>query len=212
MPNILGYALRFLLILPAIVMHEVAHGFVANMLGDPTAKRAGRLTLNPVKHIDPFGTLLLPAMLLLASGGSMAFGYAKPVPVNPGFFRNYRTGFFLTAIAGPGTNLLLAAIAALFVRLLGGEGLAAYIFYSFGLMNLVLMFFNLIPIPPLDGSRVIPLFLSDSAMRTYAQAERYGFGILLLLLWGFPALFGVDPLGAYLEWTVVPLLNLLTGV
>jgi Zn-dependent protease len=203
------YAAMFLLILPAIVLHEASHGYVAYLLGDPTAKRAGRLTLNPLKHIDPVGTLLLPAVLILLAG--TAFGYAKPVPVNPRYFKNYRVGFFLSSIAGPVTNLLLATVSGLGVRLLGGSGFFSELLTIFASVNLVLMFFNLIPLPPLDGSRVIPLFLSDAGMRTYAQAERYGFGILMLILWGFPYLLHVDPLGWYLGVTVDPLLRLLTG-
>lgn len=209
---LVSYFARFLLILPAIVLHEVSHGYVAYLLGDPTAKRAGRLTLNPVKHIDPFGTLLLPAVLLLLTQGQAAFGYAKPVPVNPRFFKNYRVGFFITSIAGPATNLVLAALSGVVVRLVGVDGVVGYLFYYFALMNLVLVFFNLIPIPPLDGSRIIPLFLTDRGMQTYARIEQYGFGILMVLLWGVPYLFHVDPLGIYLQYTVYPLVRLLTGV
>lgn len=179
-------------------------------MGDPTAKRAGRLTLNPLKHIDPFGTIILPALLIILAGAG--FGYAKPVPVNPHYFKNYRVGFFITSIAGPATNLVLAMLSGLGIRLLGVEGLPGTLLYFFASANLVLVFFNLIPIPPLDGSRVIPLFLSDSGMRTYAQIEQYGFGILMLLLWGVPALLRVDPLGIYLDFTVEPLLRLLTGL
>jgi Zn-dependent protease len=209
---LLGYAFRFAMILPAIVLHEVSHGYAAYRLGDPTAKNAGRLTLNPLKHIDPFGTLLLPALLLFVSGGRAAFGYAKPVPVNPNYFANYRTGFFLTALAGPTTNLLLAAVSGLAFRLLGGDGLLALLLLYFAQMNLVLMFFNLIPIPPLDGSRVIPLFLSDAGMRTYAKVEQYGFGILMIVLWVVPSVLRIDPIGIYFDYTVYPLMRLFAGV
>ncbi len=217
MSGLLLPILQFLLILPAIVLHEVSHGFVAYRLGDPTAKQAGRLTLNPIKHIDLFGTLLLPAFLLLASGGKFSFGYAKPVPVNPHFFKNYRTGFFLTGIAGPTTNLLLATASGVLVRVLGADSFVGVVFYYFAYMNLVLMFFNLIPLPPLDGSRIIPLFLSDAGMRTYARVEQYGFGLLLLLLWGVPTLtrmMGIpfDPMDVYFSYTVDKLMPLLTGV
>jgi Zn-dependent protease len=204
-----NYALRFLLILPAIVLHEVSHGYVAYLLGDPTAKRAGRLTLNPIKHIDPFGTLLLPAILILVSGAG--FGYAKPVPVNPNYFKNYRVGFFITSIAGPTTNLLLAAISGVSVRFVGTSSLFGLLLLYFSSANLVLLFFNLIPIPPLDGSRVIPLFLTDSGMRTYARIEQYGFGILLLVVFVVPQIFRVDPLEIYFNLTVDPLLRLFVG-
>jgi Zn-dependent protease len=202
----------FALILPAIILHEVSHGYVAFRLGDPTAKRAGRLTLNPIKHIDPFGTLLLPALLILVSG--VGFGWAKPVPVNPHFFKDYRKGMFLTGIAGPTTNIVLAVLAGLVFRLVGGNGLFGWLCYVFASGNLVLVFFNLIPIPPLDGSRVIPLFLSDAGMQTYHQVERYGFAILMVVLWGIPTLTNgaLDPIDTYFRLTVDPLLSLLTGV
>lgn len=212
MSQLLQYALMFALILPAIILHEVSHGYVAFLLGDPTAKNAGRLSLNPLKHIDPFGTIILPALLILVSG--RAFGWAKPVPINPNYFKDYRRGMFLTGIAGPTTNIILAAAAGLGVRLIGAYGFLGGLFYFFASANLVLVFFNLIPIPPLDGSRVIPLFLSDSAMHTYHQVERYGFFILMVVLWGIPQLTGgaFNPVDTYFAYTVDPLLELLTGV
>jgi Zn-dependent protease len=205
-------AIEFVLLLPAIIVHEVSHGWVAFLLGDSTAKDRGRLSLNPLKHIDPFGTILLPLILLAASGGQAAFGYAKPVPINPYRFKSYRTGMFLTGIAGPTSNLAMAAIAGVIVRIFGLTGWVTLAVYYFALVNLVLLFFNLIPIPPLDGSRVLPLFLSDSAIRTYHQIERYGFVILLAILWIVPAVFHVDPIRGYLGATVDRILPLLTGV
>lgn len=217
MSQFLIYALEFLLVLPAIILHEVSHGYVAYLLGDTTAKDRGRLSLNPVKHVDPWGTLAMPALLLLMTRGQAAFGYAKPVPINPNRFRDYRVGMFLTGIAGPCTNLALAIVSGLLVRFLnplsGGIALdytVTGLFY-FCLINLSLMMFNLIPIPPLDGSRVLPLFLSNQALRTYHQIERYGFAILLAVLWFVPQIFHVDPIGAYLSFTVEPLLRLLVG-
>jgi Zn-dependent protease len=205
-------AIEFALLLPAIIVHEVSHGWVAFLLGDPTAKQHGRLSLNPLKHIDPFGTILLPVLLLVASNGQAAFGYAKPVPINPYRFKNYRTGMFLTGIAGPASNVAMALGSGVIVRIFGLTSWVTLAVYYFALVNLVLLFFNLIPIPPLDGSRVLPLFLSDSGLRTYHQIERYGFIILLAILWGVPALFHVDPIGAYLGATVEKILPLLTGV
>jgi len=220
--------LRFALIIPAIVLHEVAHGYVAYRLGDTTAKDAGRLTLNPLKHIDVFGTLILPAILIAVSG--VGFGYAKPVPINPYRFRDYRKGLFLTGIAGPTTNLALAAISGLLFRLFTPDQLLsvfaanlvpadmtatttiALVLWMFASVNLVLLFFNLIPIPPLDGSRVIPLFLSDAGMRAYHKVEQYGFVILLGLLWVVPTFSGVDPISVYFRYTVVPMQLLLTGL
>jgi Zn-dependent protease len=203
----------FIVAIPAIVFHEVAHGYVANRLGDPTAKVVGRLSLNPLKHVDLFGTILMPAMLALA--GLPVFGYAKPVPIDPRNFKNMRWGMLWTGLAGPATNLVLAASAGLVVRVLGVLGLtgSAYgsaltlVLYLFADINLVLMFFNLIPIPPFDGSRVLPVFLSDSAMRVYARVEQYGFFIILALLY-----VGQGIVGAYFEFSVNPLLRLFTGV
>lgn len=205
-------AMEFALLLPAIIVHEVSHGWVAYLLGDPTAKNRGRLSLNPVRHIDLWGTVLLPALLLFASGGRAAFGYAKPVPINPYNFKDYRRGMFLTGIAGPASNLLMAIVAGLLLRIFGLTSWVMLALYYFALVNLTLLFFNLIPIPPLDGSRVLPLFLSDRAMQTYHQVERYGFVILLAVLWIVPQVLNVDPIGAYLGATVQRLMPLLTGI
>lgn len=217
--ELLVRGVMFALVLPAIVLHEVSHGYVAYLLGDTTAKDRGRLSLNPLKHIDPFGTILLPLLMVAIFG--FGFGYAKPVPINPYRFRNYRTGMFLTGIAGPSANLLLAAIAGLAFRLAGGAavidatgaiGWIAYALYLFCLMNLTLMFFNLIPLPPLDGSRVLPLFLSDRAMRSYAKWEQYGFMILFAVIFFAPRILGFDPIDAYFNVTVEPLLRLFTSL
>lgn len=208
--------LMFLLLLPAIVFHEVAHGYMAYLLGDTTAKDRGRLTLNPLKHIDPFGTILLPILMIAMFG--FGFGYAKPVPINPHRFKDYRKGLFLTGIAGPAANLALAIVAALVVRALEGLGIDAspvggivtYGFFLFAYMNVMLMFFNLIPLPPLDGSRILPLFLNDRGMVTYGKFEQYGFIIIFAILWLGPR-FNIDPIGSYFRYTVVPLMNLLVG-
>ena len=214
MSDLLQQILIFAVAVPAIVLHEVSHGYVAHLLGDPTAKERGRLSLNPIKHVDPFGTLLLPAMLALV-GSPVVIGYAKPVPINPRYFRNYRMGMLLTGLAGPATNLVMAIVSGLVIRLLDATGASAFtavgyavlVLYFFALINLVLMFFNLIPIPPFDGSRIIPIFLSDRGLRAYAQIERYGFLIIFALLF-----LGKGLLSGYFELTVYPLLRLLTGV
>ena len=222
---LLQLILSFAIIVPAIVFHEVAHGYAALALGDDTAKRAKRLSLNPLKHIDPFGTVLLPLLLLATSGGQFAFGYAKPVPVNPSYFRpdvDRRWGMFLVALAGPGTNLALALVGSVLFWILyfvaAATG-AASVWLQFFVMlsvrfislNLVLMFFNLIPIPPLDGSRVLPLILPAKARPFIYQMERYGFPILFGILFLIPMFFRVNPLNWYFGVTVDPLLNLLTG-
>ena len=219
-PNFISDLIIGLLVtIPAIVFHEVAHGYAAYLLGDPTAKMQRRLSLNPVRHVDPFGTILLPIILLAMSGGRFAFGYAKPVPIDPRRFRDYRQGMFLTGIAGPATNLLLAAFAGVMVRLAlvlpasPAVGLLFEFMFRFALINLVLMFFNLLPIPPLDGSRVLPLFLSDRALMAYHRFERYGLLIVFLLIWGIPMVFpSIDPVGAYLGVTAYPILSLFTGL
>jgi len=202
------------LLLPSITFHEYMHGYAAYKLGDPTAKNAGRLSLNPLRHIDPFGTVLLP--LLLWAGGGPIFGYARPVPVNPRYFKDIRKGDLITGVAGPAANLVLAFFGAALVWAsdpFQGESLVALIVYVIGYglvqVNLVLMFFNLIPIPPLDGSSIVPIFLSDSALRTWYNIQRYSFGVLLVLLWVVPMVTNINPIGAYFQFTVYPVMEFL---
>jgi len=209
--------LWLILLLPSITFHEYMHGYAAYRLGDPTAKNAGRLTLNPLAHIDPFGTVLLP--LLLAFSGGPVFGYAKPVPVNPNHFADIRKGDLITGVAGPFANLLLAAFGAglswlaLPIASLASAEVAQWVFLV-GVMlvrtNLVLMFFNLLPIPPLDGSSIVPLFLPDSALHGWYRMQQYSFGILLVLMVAVPAVTNWSPLGWYLSVTVEPLMRLFT--
>lgn len=224
MSNIWIRVLELAMFVPAIVLHEVSHGYVSYKLGDPTAKMRGRLSLNPIKHIDPFGTIILPLLLWIA--GAPIFGFAKPVPIDPRYYRDYRKGMFLTGLAGPATNLTLALLAGLATRALALGTLATgtqaaphvtvvgwvwYALYYFAQLNLVLMFFNLIPMPPLDGSRVLPLFLSDAALAKYHQFERYGILVFFVVVLLLPDYLGIDPLGWYFNVTVVPLLRLFTG-
>lgn len=180
-------------ILAAVILHEVAHGYVASRLGDQTAAQAGRLTLNPFAHVDLFGTIILP-LLLLFGGAPFLFGYAKPVPVNFLNLRNPRKGMVLVALAGPVTNLLLAGASALAYRLIpGGEtpeaGLLAtnllFLKTMAGVsvfMNVGLAVFNLLPVPPLDGGRVATGLLPRAPALVLARLEPYGMLIILMLL------------------------------
>ncbi|MCX8007367.1 MAG: site-2 protease family protein [Coriobacteriia bacterium] len=214
--DLASIAIRFALVVPAIVFHEVAHGYSALALGDTTAKDAGRLSLNPLKHIDPFGTVLLPLLMTATLG--FGFGYAKPVPVNPWRFRgDRRVGMALTGVAGPAANLAMALVSALIVRALGWlvgpvADLAWTAAYAFCMVNLALMLFNLVPIPPFDGSRLLLPFLSQRGLAVYRDMERYGFVIIIALLWLPERLLGVDLFGIYLNATLVPLMRALTGV
>ncbi|MGA3352454.1 MAG: site-2 protease family protein [Acidimicrobiales bacterium] len=174
-----------LVFLPAVILHEVSHGVVALWCGDDTAKRAGRLTLNPIKHIDPVGTILVPVVLALTHGP--IFGWAKPVPVNVGRLRHPRNQSVLVALAGPTTNVILAAIAGVAMHELlvhVQTGLVFQVVYEFGIVNVILAVFNLIPIPPLDGSALVERLLPASALPTYYQV-RMGFMVLILLLFFF---------------------------
>ena len=168
----------------AVTFHEAAHGFVAYRFGDDTAARAGRMTLNPLSHIDPFGTVLLPALLFMASG--FLFGYAKPVPVNFGRLRHPRRDMVLVALAGPGMNVLLAIVSALLfyaVALVPAGGVQwteANLVHSIQL-NAVLCVFNMLPFPPLDGGRVAVGILPRFLALPLARVEPYGMMILMLL-------------------------------
>jgi len=185
-----------------IVTHELAHGWMAYMLGDSTAKYAGRLTLNPLAHLDPVGTVLLPAILLI-SGSPVIFGWAKPVPVNPYNFENPRKGMLLTSLAGPGANFALAVLfAAVFKTGIFPPHSLPWVFLLYGiLISLVLGVFNLIPIPPLDGGGIMAAVLPPEISERYMRVERYGFLILIGLLY----------LGLF-DRVILPLVSALTAV
>jgi Zn-dependent protease len=182
----------------AIVFHEVAHGYVARVFGDPTADQLGRLTLNPIRHVDPIGTVVLPMILAIAH--APIFGWAKPVPVDAMRLRNPRRDMMLVALAGPATNFVLATFAALslgaFVGLHGGipaqgapHTVAGFVFdslYSFVLVNVFLGVFNLIPLPPFDGGHVVQGLLPRAAAIHYSKLARFGFPLLLFLLFVLP--------------------------
>ncbi len=177
---------RILILMFSIVLHEIAHGWTALRLGDPTAKDRGRLTLNPISHVDPIGTILVPLMSHFLGG--FLFGWAKPVPVDPRYFKNPAKGMAIVGIAGPITNIILALIAAILFRVVFLFDLDASPFLVHALVyavaiNIVLATFNMVPIPPLDGSRVIIPFIPREAARVYYQLEPYGFYILVALLY-----------------------------
>ena len=195
----------------AIVFHEVAHGWTARALGDPTAANLGRLSLNPFKHVDPFGTIILPGMLKLA--GLPMFGYAKPVPVIKGRLRNPRRDMMIVAAAGPGSNLVMGVIGAvllgLYIRSLGGfavgldlerDFLAANLF-NFILLNVFLALFNLLPIPPFDGGHIVEGLLPAEAARKYAGLHNKAMLIAILLIVVVPY---VAPSLNVVSWLVVP--------
>ena len=206
------------LVMLSVVLHEIAHGWAAYRLGDPTAKQAGRLTLNPLVHLDPFGSVLLPLMLAIVGGP--VFAFAKPVPYNPRNLRHPVRDEVLVALAGPFCNLLQALVGALLFRVLystwtGDLGVSYYVLSgltSYIYVNLTLMFFNLIPLPPLDGSAIVSPLLKGDARVAYYKVQRYAMPILLILLWVLPYVLRFDPLGVYLNATAGNLYNVLLGV
>jgi len=186
-----------------VILHEYMHGRVADWRGDRTARTAGRLTLNPIPHIDPFGTILLPLGLLLISRGQFAFGYAKPVPVNP-FFLKRRSDMVLVALAGPLTNFSVAIaitligmvvhLAGVPTTTVGAAGVTTIselfsLFYYAMLINVWLGIFNLIPVPPLDGSHILEYYLPSQAQATYERIAPFGFIIVFGFLWLTGSLF-----------------------
>jgi Zn-dependent protease len=181
--------LWFVTLVVAIILHEISHGVVALWFGDDTARRAGRLTLNPIPHIDPFGSIILPALGALT--GFPVLAWAKPVPVNPAKLRNSRAHMLLVALAGPATNFALMLVAAVATRaLLAGHTygsiddlpLVAQLLFLFAIVNLFLGLFNLLPIPPLDGSALLERALPARYLETWYQFRPYGILVLFLLV------------------------------
>ena len=188
--EILGLILIILIFLFSVVMHEVAHGEAAYYLGDPTAKYAGRLTLNPIKHLDPIGSIVVPGFLILASmatGTGLIFGWAKPVPINPRNFRDQKYGAAKVGLAGPLANIALAVVFGMLLRFapLGMDNFSESLILVFGYIvwvNLLLAVFNLLPIPPLDGSHILFAFLPYSMENLKIVLTQYGFFILLFII------------------------------
>jgi len=184
----LEYIFLILILILSIVIHEVSHGAMANHLGDPTAKYAGRLTLNPIKHLDPIGSVILPIFLVIMAklmGGGIIFGWAKPVPINPYNFRDQKYGSAKVALAGPGANFAIALVFGLTLRFFpqlaiipGLVLIFSYIVY----INILLAVFNLLPIPPLDGSHILFTFLPPGKENLKIFLQRYGFFILIFII------------------------------
>ena len=188
----MGYAIFFPILLMSIVIHEVAHAWQARREGDYTADQLGRITLNPIPHLDPIGSVLLPAILILSNAPGF-FGWAKPVPVNPANFRQYRAGDIRVSLAGIVSNLGLAALFTLLgaaIAAVGGandfSGILLFVCQMTVYVNLALAFFNLIPIPPLDGSHVVYQLLPPRLAEAYQSAGRWGFLIILVLVFFLP--------------------------
>jgi len=205
----LSFLRQLIVVIPGlylgVVLHEVAHGYIAFKSGDPTARNLGRLTLNPIAHIDIFGSILLPVLLILLRSG-IVFGYAKPVPINPGYFRSFRKGIRYSSLAGPLTNIivafLLGCLYGLFIYILktvnfvlidtsslsgtsfGQQAVAILnqIFINAIYINIFLAIFNLIPIPPLDGANILATFLPGEAMYKYLSIGRFGFIFIFIIL------------------------------
>lgn len=212
--TVLIYALPVLF---AITVHEAAHGYVARWFGDNTAYMMGRVTLNPVKHIDPIGTILMPLMLYFATSGSFLFGYAKPVPVNFGHLRRPKRDMIWVALAGPASNFIQAIAWAVLFSVLVASGVQERFFLEMAragvLVNLVMWAFNLFPLPPLDGGRILVGLLPMRQAYAVSRVEPYGFFIVLgLVLVGVVGTYWLRPLMSVgytvLQWILAPL-NLL---
>lgn len=200
-----------LAVIIGIVIHESAHALAAYALGDKTARSRGRVSLNPLKHIDPFGTILLP-LLMIAAGGPV-FAFAKPVPIYLGNLKHPKRDELLISLAGPASNIVLACLGALLLSgVVNGSvwataagSIVAEFALTFIFVNLSLAFFNLIPLPPLDGSSILVPFLRGEALNTYYRIQQYAMPILIVVLYLLPMLTGIDLIDIYFDFTVYPL-------
>lgn len=201
--------LSLLFIAPSLIIgltfHEFMHGYVADKLGDPTPRHAGRITLNPLKHLDLVGSIMLFIM---------RFGWAKPVPVNPVYFRNPRQDMMWVALAGPGANLFIAVILAILLKATFGivPVLLTQMLYTTVQINIILALFNLIPIPPLDGSKVLARFLPESMMPGYHKLEQMGFVLLILIIFVLPSFLPINISPIRILSPVIDLINRLLGL
>ena len=213
-------AISVLLVMVSASIHEFGHAYTAYRLGDDTAKRAGRLTINPLAHIDRFGSVILP--LIMGVMGGPIFAFAKPVPYNPRNLRNPRRDEVIVGFAGPLMNVLQATVGAVAARVLwevgytsivmGGVTYWLYIvFTTYVYVNCTLAFFNLIPLPPLDGSSIIAPLLKGEALRKDYVVQRYSLPILMVVMYLLPGYLHFDPLGIYLDATAGNLVSLLLG-
>jgi Zn-dependent protease len=210
--TVLIYALPVLF---AITIHEAAHGYVARALGDNTAYMMGRVTLNPIKHIDPIGTILMPLMLYFATSGQFLFGYAKPVPVNFGHLRHPKRDMVWVALAGPASNFIQAIAWAVLYGILMATGVQERFFVEMAkagiLVNLVMWAFNLFPLPPLDGGRVLVGLLPYRQAVAVSRIEPWGFFIVLgLVLLGIVSTYWLRPLITLGYWLLSPIVLLFT--
>jgi Zn-dependent protease len=207
--NLQRTAIMFVPFVMAVVAHEYAHGRMALKWGDSTARDQGRLTLNPIPHMDLMGTLVFP-LLMMIFGGGMLFGWAKPVPINPTRFRKYRPGLFWVAFAGPGMNFILGILSA--IAFCAIQAWVPQTFYLFDplinmtvasvSLNYSLGIFNLLPLPPLDGSRIVSSFLDYNANQKYESIQAYSFWILLALIWSGALSFLLYPIEAMTRLTI----------
>lgn len=217
---ILYLLMQALAVIVGLCVHESAHALAAWALGDKTARSRGRVSLNPLAHIDPFGTVLLPLIMIVLGGP--VFAFAKPVPVYLGNLKHPKRDEVIVSLAGPVSNIVLAVAFALLLHGVAGLSFtpgtaqalyAAATFLQLAVLcNLSLAFFNLIPLPPLDGSSLVVPFLSGRALDTYYQIQRYAMPILIIVLYLVPQVLRIDLVGIYFNFTVYPLFDLLTGL